>query len=192
MLSKPLYILTLLWLLATTLVNCGSAEAIKSYRYPITKDKLEQAVIKVLKSNPHIAVDTTKRKVIVRRHPNDPGDTSTMAINAEDYQGKEREEIIADFAAYTKIKITVGQIENNYEFRYYGDEQEWKNASSSALFITMAQDKYGQTLYQGKNEHGEFKTQLAKNLTSVFEAEFINKLDKELQLKHSSKQNIFQ
>jgi major membrane immunogen (membrane-anchored lipoprotein) len=174
------------------LVNCGSAEAIKSYRYPITKDKLEQAVIKVLKSNPHIAVDTTKRKVIVRRHPNDPGDTSTMAINAEDYQGKEREEIIADFAAYTKIKITVGQIENNYEFRYYGDEQEWKNASSSALFITMAQDKYGQTLYQGKNEHGEFKTQLAKNLTSVFEAEFINKLDKELQLKHSSKQNIFQ
>jgi hypothetical protein len=168
-----------------TIVGCGSAEAIKSYRYPTTKYNLEKAVKKVIKSNPHIYLDTIERKVRVRRNPNDRSDTTTVLINAEDYDGKEREEILALYAAYTKIKIKVGQTENVYVFQYYGNEQDWKSSQSSAIFISEVHDKYGNTLEQGHNEHGEFRTKRAKGFTELFEAEVINKLDKELNLKHT-------
>jgi hypothetical protein len=102
------------------LLDAGSAEAIKSYRYPTTKYNLEKAVKKVIRSNPHIYLDTIERKVIVRCNPNDSNDTSTVAINAEDYTVRERDEILAYCAALTKIKIKVGQIQNNqsvHEFK---------------------------------------------------------------------------
>ena len=47
-------------------------------------------------------------------------------------------------------------------------------------------DKYGNSIFQGENENGEFKTKMAKDFTSLFEIEVISKIDKELNLKHSS------
>jgi len=41
--------------------GCGSAEAIKGYRYETTKAKLEKAVMKVIKSNPHIYLDPIEK-----------------------------------------------------------------------------------------------------------------------------------
>jgi hypothetical protein len=169
--------------LPSTWAGCGDASAIKGYQYPTTKYNLEKAVRRAIKSNPNITLDSIARTVIVRRNPTDINDTSTMVISAYDYTGREREEILADYDALTKIKIKVGQIENVYVFRYLGTEQEWKHSGSSEIFISEARDKYGHALYQGENEHGEFTSKLAKDLTGLFEAEFISRLDKELDLK---------
>ena len=44
----------------------------------------------------------------------------------------------------------------------------------------------GNTLNQGQDDHGEFKTKLTKELTGVVEQEIVNKIDKELNLQHSN------
>ena len=47
-----------------------------------------------------------------------------------------------------------------------------------------AHNSFGQYLEQGQNEHDEFSSKLANDLTSVFETELVDKIDKELNLKH--------
>jgi len=177
----------LIWL-PFALWGCGSAEAIKSYSYPITKYNLEKAVLKVIKSNPHIIIDTTESKVIVRRNPDDINDTTTKTIRLSEFHGHSKDS--AAIAAYDKgvikIKIKIGEIANDYIFRYLGDEQFWKISKSSEIFIQKAADKYGNSILQGENANGEFKTKMAKDFTSLFETEVISKIDKELNLTHSN------
>jgi len=167
--------------------GCGSAEAIRSYSYPTTKYNLEIAVLKVIRSNPYIIIDTTESKVIVRRNPDDMNDTTTKTIKLSEFHGHSKDS--AAIAAYEKgvikIKIKVGDIDNDYIFRYLGDEQFWKNSKSSEIFIQKAADKYGNSIVQGENANGEFTTKMAKDFTSLFETEVINKIDKELKLKHT-------
>jgi len=171
--------------LTSTIEGCGSAEAIKAYRYHTTRYNLEKAIMTVIHSNPHIYLDTIPRTVIVRRNPNDNSDTTTMVINAEDYTGKERDQILADYAARTMIRIKVGQIENTYVFRYFGSEQFWKKSPSSEIFIIVAHDKSGNGLEQGQNEHGQFKSKMAKEFTELFEKELLIKVNQVLNLKYA-------
>jgi len=167
--------------------GCGSAEAIKSYSYPTPKYNLEKAVLKAIKSNPHIIIDTTESKVIVRRNPDDMNDTTTKTIKLSEFQGhsKDSAAIAANDKAVIKIKIKVGETENDYTFRYLGDEQYWKNSKSSAIFIQYVTDKHGNSLSQGHNEKGEFNSKMAKDFTDLFETEVVNKIDQELKLKHT-------
>jgi hypothetical protein len=76
------------WLMLLSF-GCGSAEAIKSYDYPVNKANLDIVLHKVLYTNPHIVIDATEPKVIVRRNPGDPNDTSTISINQSNYHGKD-------------------------------------------------------------------------------------------------------
>jgi len=165
--------------------GCGSAEAIKSYSYPTSKYNLEKAVSRVINSNPHILVDTTETKVTVRRNPNNPKDTSTVIINLSELHGKDSADVAANVNGVIKIKIKVGETDNDYTFRYLGDEQYWKSAKSSAIFIQNVTDKHGNNISQGKNENGEFNSKMAKDFTSLFEREVVSKIDKELNLKHT-------
>lgn len=176
--------LLLLWLLFLSL-GCGSAEAIKSYNYPTAKDNLEKAVLKVIGSNSHIVIDTTPAKVLVRRNPNNANDTSTILINLSDFHSADSAEVAAINKGVIKIKIKVGEIENDYTFRFLGDEQYWRNSRSSAIFIQKATDRHGNSVNQGKNENGEFDSKLAKDFTSLFEREVVTKIDEELNLKHT-------
>ena len=152
-------------------IGCDSEEAIKSYGYPITKVKLEKAVMSAIQNNPHIYLYTGD--IVVKQLPLSPIDTSTGIIHTSQYRG----EIIW-------IKIKVGDIENDYTFRYRGDSSDWKNSSTSQIFIMSAHNSFGHYLEQGQNEHGEFSSKLANDLTSVFETELVDKIDKELNLKH--------
>lgn len=140
----------------------------------------------MIQTNPRIVIDTTQPKVIVRRNPDNPNDTSTVIINLSDFHGRDSASIAASEKAVIRIKIKAGEIENDYTFRYLGDEQFWKISKSSEIFIQKAVDKYGNSIFQGENENGEFKTKMAKDFTSLFEIEVISKIDKELNLKHSS------
>src|SRR5689334_3163388 len=82
--------------------GCGSAEAIKGYRYSTTKDHLEAAVRKVIKSNPNIYHDSMQE-----------GKLDSVMEKAE------REHSVADSAVYyndgkhyVTIKIKVGEDQN--------------------------------------------------------------------------------
>ena len=181
---KYIQFILLLWLLFLS-SGCGSAKAIKVYNYPITKDNLEKTVLKVLKSNPHIVMDTAKSKVRVRRNPNNLDDTSTVLINLSDFHSPDSAQVAAFFKRYIKFKIKVEQIENYYEFHFLGDEKYWKSSPSSAILLSEVRDKHGNSISQGHNENGQFYTKMAKEFTALFEREVISKIDKELNLQHT-------
>jgi hypothetical protein len=149
--------LSILWISILTfiLIGCGSAEAIKSYGYPIPKVILEKAVMHSIENNSNIYVY--------------PVDTAVKR-NAFTY-------------GLVWIKIKVGKIDNDYTFRYRGDSSDWKNSPTSQIMIVAAHNSSGH-LDQGQNEHNEFSSKLANDLTSIFETELIAKIDKELNLKH--------
>ena len=184
-----LLILVGIYVLVSVFMGCGSAEAIKSYRYSTKKVNLQNAVTKVLKENPNIYVDMSEPKIKVRRHPENPySDTTTKMINASDYHdvhGVDSIDFFESLKAAIKIKIKVGEIENDYVFRYQGDRYYWEKSTTSAIFISYAQDKFGNELEQGHNEKGQFNSKLAKEFTDLFEKEVINKIDRQLNLKHS-------
>ena len=163
----------ILWLfiLISLFCKCGSEEAIKAYGYPITKYELEKAVMKVIQNNPNIYLYTGD--LVEKGHPPFAADTANYTIHTSAYSGE-----------VLWIKIKVGKIENGYTFRYYGDSSDWKNSPTSQIFIISAHNSSDQYLRQGYNEHGEFSSKLAKDLTELFETELVDKIDKELHLKH--------
>jgi len=166
--------------------GCGSAEAIKVYNFATTKDNLEKSLMKAIKSNPNIYLDTTETKVKVLRHPNIPGDTTTEMISASQYHGKDSAMLAGYVKANFRIKIKIGPIENEYGFHYQGDELYWKASASSAILLSYSRDKYGNELEQGHNERGQFKTKKAKEFIELFEAELVSRIYNELQLSHTS------
>jgi hypothetical protein len=113
-------------------------------------------------------VDTSESKIKVRRHPENPySDTTTKMINASDYHevhGADSIDFFEGLKAYTKIKIKVGEIENDYIFRYKGDRYSWENSATSEIFISYAEDKFGNSLEQGHNERGQFFFQDGKRI----------------------------
>ncbi len=176
---RQIKLLLLLLLPLYLLHGCGSAEAIKCYSYTVTKNDLEKAVMKVLNNNPNIRVSNTTQQ------QRDSGMLSikshwTPADSLSYYNG---------LNALIDLNIKTGEAENYYLIRYRGDKQNWETSKMSAIFISVAHDKNGNTLNQGQNEHGEFKSKLAKELTDVFENEVVNKIDKELNLQHSNNCN---
>lgn len=173
------------YILTSLFAGCGSAEAIKGYGYPTTKSNLEKAVMKVIKSNPNIVLETIQEKVIVRRYPDNINDTTTETINLSEFHGKDSAGVAAYYKSLLKIKIKIGQIENYYLLRYLGDKHYWESSATSEIFISEVHDKYGNGLSQGHNENGQFNSKMAKDFTDLFESEVVSKIDKELSLEHT-------
>jgi len=171
---KQIQLLILLLLPLYILWGCGSAEAIKCYSYPTTKNNLENAVMKVINNNPNIRVDSTTQRQM----------DSAMLANRSQWTPEDSANYYNGLNAWIDIKIKVGESENYYLFRYRGDKRNWETLKKSAIFISAARDQNGNTLNQGQNEQGESKSKLAKDLTDVFEEEIVNKIDKELHLQH--------
>jgi hypothetical protein len=91
----------------------------------------------------------------------------------EDYYNKD---------GYVTIKISEENVKNEYTFRFYGDQEEWKKSKSSSIFIVYAHDKDGNG---GSEGHGGISDELLKEFYKVFELELINKVDKQLKIKHT-------
>jgi len=163
----------LVFILTISLIGCfiggGTHGSIKGYHYATTKDQLEKAVMTVIKNNKNIYRDTIKNYTI-------------------DITNGKHDTIIDDYyndgKNYVTIKIKIADKENEYTFRYYGDEEYWKVSTSSEIFICYAYDKNGNGGSEGHNSF-KFKQQLKKEFTNVFESEFVNKIDKVLNLTHS-------
>jgi hypothetical protein len=55
----------------------------------------------------------------------------------------------------------------------------------SAIFIGKVTAKNSNSISQGHIENAQFNSKIAKDFTALFETEVVNKVDKELNLKHT-------
>src|SRR5882762_1827973 len=104
----------------------GGHGSLQGYRYPITKDKLENAIMTVLKNNPTTYRNTSRPYTI------DATNGKRDTIWNTYYN---------DSTNYLTVEIKNGKIQNEYIIRYYGDEEYWKTNESSEIFIAYAYDK---------------------------------------------------
>jgi hypothetical protein len=86
---------------------------------------------------------------------------------------------------YFTIVIKKGDISNTYTFGFYGDKEYWDTAKTSQLVIAYARDKEGNGGSEGDGGVTWYKPTLRNKLVSLFETEFISKLDKELGVNHT-------
>ena len=153
-------------------IGAGTHGSIKGYQYLISKDSLQKAIMTVIQNNPNIYRDKSLDSLgsSPALDHNDGGDYSA----GDNYYN--------DIKHYVTIKITSGQKVNEYIFRYYGPDEDWKTSATSEIFICYAHDKNGNG---GSEGNGGVSKKMAKEFTEVFEKEFVGKVDKELNLAHT-------
>jgi hypothetical protein len=160
-----------LTVLTTLLTGCffsvGTHGSLKGYQYSTTKDKLDSAVMFVIKNNPNIQRATNNLNYIMDQTS---GKNDTII---DDYYN--------DGKSYLTIKINTDKGQNEYTFRYYGGEVDWKTSTTSEIFICYAHDELGKG---GSEGNGGVDSKTLKHLTDLFEKELISNIDKQLNLTH--------
>ena len=124
----------------------------------------------VIKDNPNIYRDTSLDHL-----------GSSPLLDHDDGNYAAGENYYNDIKHYVTIKITSGQKINEYIFRYYGPDEDWKTSPTSKIFICYAHDKDGNG---GSEGNGGISRKMKKEFTEVFEKEFIDKLDLQLSQTH--------
>jgi hypothetical protein len=167
--------------LAIILTGCFTGNgihngSIKAYKYLTKKENLQRAVMRVIQNDSNIYRDTSLDHLgssPILDNGDSPGDHTAG------------ENFYNDIKHYVTIKIKAGEDMNEYTFRYYGPDEDWKTSDSSEIFVVYAYDKY----HAGGSEwDGKVTKKMAKYFTDMFEKGFVSKLDKELNLKHSVEQ----
>jgi hypothetical protein len=168
------------FVLSSFLSGCGSAEAVEIYTFSTSISNLRKAVDKVLNnnSNPNVIWDTASY-LLIRRFRDGDKDKSwyTSAIDTirpSKYRGQ-----------YFWITIKEKDIDYNYSFAGFQSNSNDTLTSNSGIMLMSLWNNKGLDLRQGENvrDFSSHDGKLAKNL---FEKEFIDNIDKELKLKHST------
>jgi hypothetical protein len=82
------------------------------------------------------------------------------------------------------IRISGSTFLNSYTFQYVGSQEDWNRDTASEISIAYAYDKEDNGGSDGNGDFPWYKSSLKNRLISIFEREFIDKLDKELNVKH--------
>jgi hypothetical protein len=155
----------------TGCLTAGTHGSIKGYRYPISKQALQNTVEKVIAEGGSVHRDTIVNYIIDETG----GKHDTLWDNQYN-----------DTINYVTIYVQKGGTEYKYTFRYYGDKEDWDTAKTSEIFIAYAWDE---NKHQGGSEGNGGVTWytpfLKKRLVGVFETEFIDRVDKQLAQKHT-------
>ncbi len=149
-------------------LGAGTHGSLKGYRYPTTKQKLDSAVMFVIKNNPNIYRDTNNVNYIIDQTN---GKNDTVIDNYYN-----------DGKSYLTIKIKTDKGQNEYTFRYDGGEKDWKTATTAGIFICYAYNELGKG---GNESNGGVDSKTLQYLTDVFEKELVHKIDTQLNLTHS-------
>ena len=170
--QNRLYLLTFTSIILTTIlsgcfIGAGTHGSLKGYQYATTKEKLDSAVMFVIKSNPKIYRDTNNVNYIIDKTN---GKNDTIIDNYYN-----------DGIIYLTIKIKTDKGQNEYTFRYYGGEEDWKTAATSEIFICYAYDELGKG---GSEGNGGVDSNTLDHLIEVFERELVSNIDKQLNLTH--------
>ena len=158
----------LVGILICSLTGCIGAVTIQGYQYPIKKDSLQTAIMSVIKNNPNIFRDTSL----------DSLGSSPMLDHRDGEYYSAGKNYYNDIKHYVTIKITFRQQVNEYVFKYYGPDEDWKTSPTSKIFICY--------INHNKESNGMIFEEKAKYFTDIFENEFVNKIDKELNLPHTT------
>jgi len=153
--------------LTSCFIGAGTHGSLKGYQYQITKDRLDSAVMYVIKNNENIYRDTIGNKILADVG-NDKKDT--MVDNSWN-----------DGHEYVSIQIKTQRGNCAYTFRYYGGKEHWDTAKTSQIFICWAYDELGKG---GSEGGGGVDNKNLKYLTEVFEKELVKEIDSKLNLTH--------
>ncbi len=163
-----LYVLLSLIVQLSSCISAGTHGSIKSYTYPVKKIVLEEAVNKVIAKNANIQRQDTVQKNFIIDVTNGKNDTIRSVHNLE----------------YVDIEISGNTFLNSYTFQYVGSKDDWNRDTTSEISIAYAYDKEDNGGSEGNGDFPWYKSLLKNKLISVFEKEFIYKVDKELKVKH--------
>lgn len=173
--TKNLILFLLLVLSGCDMISAGHG-SLNGYYFETTKQKLENAVMKVIAENKDIyrEVPTSQEYKDIYKEITKERNKETPHIQVDtnyvDYYN--------DGKNYVTIKLRDEAYK--FTFRYYGDLDEWKTSPHSEFFIVYA--------YENGNGGGykdRLDAELLKRLNKVFELEFVDKVAKELGIKYS-------
>jgi hypothetical protein len=90
-----------------------------------------------------------------------------------------------DDTNYVSMSIIEEGLPYTYTFRYYEGKEYWDTSRTSELFIAYAHDEKGKGGSSGDGGIKWYNFLLKKKLTGVFEREFIDRIDKILNVEHA-------
>ncbi len=151
--------------LLSSCVGAGTHGSIKGYEYSVSKYRLEKIIDKIILKNNNVYRDT------IRNYMVDITDGKSDTIYSNYYN---------DGKNY--ITVVISQEAGNYRyiFRYLGDSTYWDSSETSEIFIAYAYDENNRGGSEGNGGVTWYKPFLKKKLVTVFEKEFIEKINKEL------------
>ncbi len=150
-------------------ITAGTHGSIKAYEYPVSKQKLQLAVEKVIASGGSIRRDTTMNFIVDVTN----GNRDTIIDN-----------MYNDTINYVTLFILEKGGSNIYTIQYYGDSTYWDTATTSEISLAYAWNKKRQGGSEGHGDVSRYNPALRNSLLKVFEREFISKVDSMLGVKH--------
>ena len=158
--------ISFLLVIIIAIISCnlvGGAGGIKAYQYPVTKFELEKAVDSLIKNNTNIQRDTV--------------DNYYTYVDSNKQERKIHDNYYNDGIGYLTLNIVGHGLAYQYIIRYYGDTSYWRTSANSEIFIVYANG------YSAG--YSKISRKLKKEITGLFESEFIDKLDKQLGKAHT-------
>ena len=144
-------------LMVTGCLTAGTHGSIKSYTFPVTKSVLQKTVIDVISKRPNIRIAPI-----------------TDTFTSKYYNDGER---------YLTIEIAVNGATNEYIFQYTGSKEDWGTSKVSEISIAYAFDNKNAGGSEGNGNLTSDNIRLRHKLISVFENEFIDRIDTLLKTK---------
>lgn len=132
----------------------GTHGSIKAYQYTSTKYQLQFAVERTFKNNSEIL----QKDKYINYYNNDTN--------------------------YITFQITKTGIQSTYIIKYGGSKEDWDTSKVSMLSVAYAYNKNGKGGSEGEGGISWYDFGLKKELLVPFESEFIEKVDKELGIRH--------
>lgn len=170
------YLILFLLLSFNSCVISAGHGSLTSYNFETSKAKLETAVMKVIAEDKNIY-----------REPKPNQEVKDIYKKIAKERNNENKDFNADLSAYSyyndgKNYLTITIKNKNYKFifRYYGGEEEWKTSPTSSFFVVYAYNQFG----HGGGYNNNLDAKLVKELTTAFESEFVDKVQKELGIKY--------
>lgn len=163
-------LICLICIAVSVLPGCRKkVNVIKTYEFPVTIDRLNNAIREVIAENRQLHIDST-REVITTSANKDLGE-----LLPEYYNSRE---------LFISMKILLDTNFYSYTFRYCTANTIPATDAASRLDIISAFDLKGNGGTAAKSGVTDLKPLLKKRITTLFEKKFISKVDLKLGVTH--------
>jgi hypothetical protein len=168
----------LIYLLSSFLSSCEMISAghggFTTYSFDTNKETLETSIMKVIKNDSNIY-----------REPEASQEYKDIykEITAERNKKLKDGYINTDYADYYNdgkyyITIKIRNRDYKFTFRFIGDDEYWETSSNSQFYLVYLYNEYS----KGGGYKDKLDPKVIKQLTDVFELEFVNKVSEEMNM----------